>query len=61
MNGAVECLFCYAQIHEVPQKSTRRLSPVCKSKEPLFYASLQTRSLHVQYTGIKRDPQAQLE
>lgn len=26
----------YAQIHKVPQNPKRRLSPICKSKEPLF-------------------------
>ena len=38
---------CYAHIHEVPPKPTRKPSPVCKSKEPLFYTSLQTWSLRV--------------
>lgn len=36
-----------AQIHKIPQKPIRRLSPIGKSKESLFCAYLQTWFLHM--------------
>ena len=38
---------CYAQIHEIPQSQHRDQVLYVKSKEPLFYASLQIRSLRI--------------
>ena len=48
--------------HRVPPKPTRRPSPVCKSKDPLFlYKFPNSDSLCVQRIGMIGDPRAQLE